>query len=69
MNKKVIFIIGIIIILIAIIFFVFFNPNMAKKIKIGNTSSSQEIVENILAITSYETEIEVQVTSNKNHNK
>lgn len=42
---------------------------MAKKLKTGNTSSSQEIVENILAITNYETEIEVQVTSNKNQNK
>lgn len=66
-NKVGIIIVSII--LIIIIFLIIFYPKVAKKIKIGNTSSSQEIVENILNITSYETEIEVEVTSNKNKNK
>lgn len=57
------------IILILIIFSIIFYSKMAKKMKIGHTSSSQEIVENILNIISYETEIEVEVTSNKNQNK
>ncbi len=41
----------------------------AKNIKIGNNSSSQEIVDYILNISSYETQIEVEVKSNKNSNK
>lgn len=45
------------------------NNKTAKKIKIGNNSSSQEIVEYILNISSYETKIEVEVKSNKNSNK
>ena len=43
--------------------------NKDKKIKIGNNSSSQEIVEYILNISSYEAQIEVEVKSNKNSNK
>ena len=69
MNKKIVWIIAISIILIITIFLIIFYPKVAKKIKIGNTSTSQEIVENILAITSYDAEIEVEVTSNKNQNK
>ena len=45
------------------------NNKTAKNIKIGNNSSSQEIVEYILNISSYETQIEVEVKSNKNGNK
>lgn len=45
------------------------NNKMAKNIKIGNNSSSQEIVDYILNISSYETQIEVEVKSNKNSNK
>ena len=37
--------------------------------KFGNNSSSQEIINNILNISSYETKIEVDVNSNKNANK
>lgn len=37
--------------------------------KFGNNSSSQEIINNILNISSYETKIEVEVNSNKNVNK
>ena len=47
----------------------FFYKSRSKKIKFGNTSSSQEIVENILNISEYETVVEVGVTSNKNSNK
>lgn len=43
--------------------------NKDKNIKIGNNSSSQEIVEYILNISSYEAQIEVEVKSNKNSNK
>jgi len=42
---------------------------MAKNLKIGNNSSSQEIVDYILNISSYEAKIEVEVQSNKNTNK
>lgn len=63
--KNKVWIIVVSIILLIIIFY----SKMAKKIKIGHTSSSQEIVENILSLTSYETEIEVEMQSNKNKNK
>ena len=45
------------------------NNKTTKKIKIGNNSSSQEIVDYILNISSYETQIEIEVKSNKNSNK
>ena len=70
MNKnKVLKKIIIIITLIAIIFAIFFYITKSKKIKIGNNSSSQEIIENILNISSYESIIEVEVNSNKNVNR
>ena len=47
----------------------FFYINKTKKMKFGNNSSSQEIINNILNISSYETKIEVDVNSNKNANK
>ena len=37
--------------------------------KIGNTMSSQEIMDNILNISAYETIIEVEINSNKNTNE
>ena len=52
-----------------IIFFTFFHTKTAKNLKIGNNSSSQEIVDYILNISSYETTIEVEVESNKNKNQ
>ncbi len=70
MKKISIFIIILVIILISILtFFIFFNNKGAKKYKIGNNSSSQEIVDYILNISSYEAEIDVEVKSNKNENK
>lgn len=65
-NKKIICI-SIIIILI-IILSIFFN-NMAKNKKNGNNNISQEIVNDILNISSYECKVEVEIKSNKNSNK
>ena len=42
---------------------------MSKNLKIGNNTTSQEIIDYILNISSYETEIQVEVDSNKNTNK
>ena len=42
---------------------------MVKNLKIGNNKSSQEVVDNILNMKTYEAEIEVEVKSNKNQNK
>lgn len=66
LNKKIIIFIIIIIFLMLIIFFFI---NKTKKIKLGNNSSSQEIIDNILNISSYEAVIEVEINSNKNTNK
>ena len=63
--KKMIIIISI----IAIFLITFFYITKSKKIKIGNNNSSQEIIENILNISSYEGIIEVEVNSNKNVNR
>ena len=49
--------------------FIFFNNKRTKNFKIGNNTSSQEIVDYILNINSYEAVIEVDVKSNKNENK
>ncbi len=49
--------------------FIIFPKKTAKNLKIGNNTSSQEIVDYILNISSYETKIEVEVQSNKNQNK
>lgn len=65
-NKKILIIFIIIIIIIIFTFFYFY---MAKKNKFGNNINSQEIVTNILNLTSYEATIEVDVKSNKNTNK
>ena len=54
---------------IVLILFMFFYIKKSKNIRIGNNSSSQEIIDNILNISSYETLIEMEVKSNKNSNK
>lgn len=51
------------------IFLIIFNNKGSKNLKIGNNTSSQEIIEYILNISSYECKIEVEVNSNKNKNK
>ena len=70
-NKRKIIIIISTIILVALIvtFFIKNNNNTAKTLKIGNNSTSQDIVNYILNISSYEAQIEVEVKSNKNSNK
>lgn len=67
-NKKV-FIILIVIILILAIFFGFFYKKTVKVFKNGNNKTSQEIVDYILGISSYEVKVTVEVNSNKNNNK
>lgn len=69
MKNKKIFIAIIILLIIGIIIFLIFNNKGVKKSKIGNNSSSQEIVDYILNISSYSATIEVEVKSNKNENK
>ena len=66
-NKKIIFITLVVILILAILIIFLLNKTNVKKI--GNNSSSQEIVEYILNISSYEAKIEVEVKSNKNTNK
>ena len=70
-NSKKILIIGIflIVIIIAVIAIIKNNNNTTKISKIGKNSSSQEIVDYILNISSYEAQIDVEVKSNKNSNK
>ena len=70
MKKKNLFILlGTILTIGIIVFFVFFNTNMAKNLKIGNNSTSQEIVDYILNISSYEATVQVEIESNKNNNQ
>ena len=69
-NKKINIIITVIILISLITIISIKNINkMAKTSKIGNNSSSQEIVDYILNISSYETQIDVEIKSNKNSNK
>ena len=60
-------------ILLFIIFFIsvgfIFYKNSIKNLKIGNNKNSQEIVDYILNLSSYEAEVTVNITSNKNSNK
>ena len=67
-NKK-IFIILVIILLILAIFFGFFYKKTIKVFKSGNNKTSQEVVDYILGISSYEVKVIVEVNSNKNRNK
>ena len=69
-KRKTIIIIAItLLIIISAIFFIKNNNKTAKTSKIGNNSTSQEIIEYILNISSYEAEISVEIKSNKNSNK
>ena len=68
-NKKILIYVFMVIALFIIIFLVVLKNNTAKKLKIGNNSTSQEILDYILNISSYEATIEVDVKSNKNENK
>ena len=66
MKKK--YWIILLLIIIAIIVIIFYK-NSFKNSKIGNNKNSQEIVDYILNISSYEVNATVNVTSNKNTNK
>ena len=59
----------ILLIMVFVVSGIFFYKNMVKNSKIGNNKTSQEIVDNILNISSYEVNVTVNVTSNKNSNK
>ena len=59
----------ILLIIIIVIGGIFFYKNRVKNLKNGNNKTSQEIVDYILNISSYEAQVTVTVTSNKNSNK
>ena len=59
----------ILLIILIIIGGIFFYKNRVKNSKSGNNKASQEIVDYILNISSYEVQVTVNVTSNKNSNK
>ena len=67
MKKKYWIILLVIILLVSV--FMFFYKNKVKDLKSGNTKTSQEIVDYILNIKKYKSNILVQVNSNKNSNK
>ncbi len=48
---------------------IIFYKNRVKDLKFGNNKTSQEIVDYILNISSYEVKVTVDVSSNKNSNK
>lgn len=70
-NKlKIVIIAVVVVILMFFVIFLIKNKNItAKTSKIGNNSTSQEIVDYILNISSYEAQIDVEIKSNKNTNK
>ena len=66
--KKKYYLILLFIIFIISVGFIFYK-NSIKNLKIGNNKNSQEIVDYILNLSSYEAEVSVNITSNKNSNK
>lgn len=69
MKKKKFFTILITIIFVLILLFVIFYKNMFNSVNIGHNNSSQEIVDNILNISSYSAIIKVKIEGNKNQNQ
>ena len=67
-RKKIIIVIIILAVLIFCIIQIFIKKTI-KYSKIGNNSSSQEIIENLMNLSSYTVKIEMLVYSNKNENK
>lgn len=65
-NKKVFYLL---ILILIVILGVFIYKNMIKKTKTGNNMNSQEIVDYILNVNSYKSNVTIQVNSNKNKNK
>lgn len=68
-RKIIIMLLIVILLIVSVIIFIKINNKTAKTSKIGKNSSSQEIVDYVLNISSYEAKIEVEVKSNKNTNK
>ena len=66
--KKKYWLLLLILIIIGIVVFIFCK-NGFKNLKIGNNKTSQEIVDYILNISSYEVQVTVNITGNKNSNK
>ena len=66
--KKKYYLILLFIIFIISVGFIFYK-NSIKNLKIGNNKNSQEIVDYILNLSSYEAEVTVNITSNQNSNK
>ena len=69
MKKKKFFTILITIIFVLILLFAIFYKNMFNSVNIGHNNSSQEIVDNILNISSYSAIIKVKIEGNKNQNQ
>ena len=67
MKKKKLILILITILIGAIC--IIFYKNSVKDLKLGHNKSSQEIVDYILNINSYEVQVTIDITSNKNKNK
>lgn len=67
--KKKYWLILLVIVIIIVIASIIFSKNMAKIFKNGHTKTSQEIVDYILNISSYNLNVTVEVISNKNTNK
>lgn len=59
----------VIIIVLVIAYFIFFQKNTGKITKIGHTGSSQEIVDSILQLKGFEATVNVEIKSNKNQNQ
>ena len=59
----------ILLVIVIVIGGIIFYKNRVKDSKSGNNKTSQEIVDYILNISSYEVQVTVNVTSNKNTNK
>ena len=68
-KRKNLIIIFIFILIILTITIIFFLKKAAKISKIGNTNTSQEIVNDIYDIKSYEITAQIDIESNKNKNK
>jgi len=66
-SKKLFYLIGVILLIIILLVLIF--KNTTKKSINGNNMNSQEIVDYILNINSYKSQVTVQVNSNKNTNK
>ena len=67
--KKVFLFVVLLLIVIIISYLIFFSKNTAKNSKMGNNNTSQDVVEKLINMTSYEADIEISIYSNKNTNK